>query len=790
MTAVVPNSVGQADKLSDSTNTPNHHSHSNVFSSNGASKRITVEELSDVLKASVVLINKVFSSITSGAISVAGKVSSTFTQLIDPDLTDGASIDDQISYFVGQVLQSTLSDRAAISDRISYSIGQLLQGTLADTATVSDRISYSIGQLLQSTLTDTANISDQISYSITQVIQLTDTAAISDDISYSIYPLIQGKMSDTAGISDQMSSKLTCPVTQGKTNYQGCDFANANLQGANLKGADLQGADLQGADLQGANLQGANLNSADLQGANLQGANLQGATISDANLQNAILKGDNLQGDNLSNDNMNGANFQGANLQTADLDPSTGVGANFQGSNLQSSNLQNGDFANADFQGANLQRANLSYGNFDGANFKGANLRGVVITGATFVGATDPPIATTTRVSCSSSSGTPPAPRPRTNAFFVDCTATVQGGTGPSSPTGQISWTSTSPTGRFTPPHCEISPSDSCTVQYSDTAAGTSTVTASYAGDRINTASSGTASVTFAPAATTTAVSCSALSVTFQGAYSTTCTAKVTGDDPDGTVTWTTTSLTGSFRPASCILGFGGSCSVQYVDATKGAVEITASYVGDVTNSRSSGSASVAIGPAPTATGVSCGSQWTGPFNPAFSLNCIATVTGDDPTGQVSWAASSTTGSFQPSTCRLDGRSACSVQYTGASAGAVTITASYGGDQLNDPSSGTTSATIPRVATTTTVHCGPVASTGRPITCTVTVMGDDPTGTVSFATSSSTGTFSSASCTLVDARGAGSQCQVTYTDTSKGRVTITASYSGDPNNQASSGSPR
>ncbi len=98
-------------------------------------------------------------------------------------------------------------------------------------------------------------------------------------------------------------------------------------------------------------------------------------------------------------------------------------------------------------------------------------------------------------------------------------------------------------------------------------------------------------------------------------------------------------------------------------------------------------------------------------------------------------------------------------------------------------------------ASSTSVSCtpdptpAPSGSTGSDTTCTATVTGSSPTGTVTFSSSSSTGTFglgtsfgSTLSCTL----SAGS-CLVSYSDSVAGTPTITASYAGDGNNLASSG---
>lgn len=79
----------------------------------------------------------------------------------------------------------------------------------------------------------------------------------------------------------------------------------------------------------------------------------------------------------------------------------------------------------------------------------------------------------------------------------------------------------------------------------------------------------------------------------------------------------------------------------------------------------------------------------------------------------------------------------------------------------------------------TSMNCMVVGQ--QELRCSATVYGVDPTGQITW-TSSSSGTFSSTTCAL----GGGDQCEVTYTAASSGVVTITASYSGDSNNLPSS----
>ncbi|MHB8702397.1 MAG: hypothetical protein ACYC7D_15450 [Nitrososphaerales archaeon] len=89
------------------------------------------------------------------------------------------------------------------------------------------------------------------------------------------------------------------------------------------------------------------------------------------------------------------------------------------------------------------------------------------------------------------------------------------------------------------------------------------------------------------------------------------------------------------------------------------------------------------------------------------------------------------------------------------------------------------------VNTSTSVSCSPsFVAAGSQSTCTATVTGSSPTGTITWGQSSSNGgsvTFSPTTCSL-----ASGSCSVTATGASVGWVTIQGSYGGDSNNGASS----
>jgi hypothetical protein len=178
------------------------------------------------------------------------------------------------------------------------------------------------------------------------------------------------------------------------------------------------------------------------------------------------------------------------------------------------------------------------------------------------------------------------------------------------------------------------------------------------------------------------------------------------------------------------------------------------------------------------------------PANVATS--CTVTVSGPSapaPTGGVAFSSSDALGSFSSSSCGLSpisaSSSSCTTDYTGNEVGTPTITAAYGGDTTYKTGSATFSLTVTVATTTTSVGCVPNsfgfgAMPGT--TCTATVAGLSPTGSVSWGTSSGGGSFSSPNCTL-----SSGSCAVTYSDSSIGSPTITATYGGDSNNGGSSG---
>jgi parallel beta-helix repeat protein len=97
---------------------------------------------------------------------------------------------------------------------------------------------------------------------------------------------------------------------------------------------------------------------------------------------------------------------------------------------------------------------------------------------------------------------------------------------------------------------------------------------------------------------------------------------------------------------------------------------------------------------AQSSTSVTCSPN---PVSAGSPVNCIATVSGSNATGNVTWSTSSIGGSFGQSVCPLSVYGNCSTMYVENFTGCVTIAASYSGDSNNAPSSGSFTLTVTSV---------------------------------------------------------------------------------------------
>jgi len=226
-------------------------------------------------------------------------------------------------------------------------------------------------------------------------------------------------------------------------------------------------------------------------------------------------------------------------------------------------------------------------------------LAGYYEVGAVFQGSSEPSGSTSTSLSCSPGGvvvGTQAA-----CTFAVTDTSST-----PVTPSGLVTFFS-SGLGSFSPSAvCTLSFGSSstgtCAISYAPAlgSEGTQTITGVYGGDPDHQGSTGTFTLSVTKRATSTAVSCSPVSV--KGSHPTTCTVTVTDTStgtqltPTGTVSWS--SGVGHFSATSCTLtGTGGkaSCSVtwSWASSKRADKQINAAYLGDTDHAGSAGSTKI-----------------------------------------------------------------------------------------------------------------------------------------------------------------------------------------------------
>jgi len=166
----------------------------------------------------------------------------------------------------------------------------------------------------------------------------------------------------------------------------------------------------------------------------------------------------------------------------------------------------------------------------------------------------------------------------------VVCKASVSG---TPTPTGTVGW-STSGVGTFSAATCTLR-SGACSVRYTPTAVKSKVViTAKYPGNSKTPTTIGTFSLRVTKKASNTILTCSPSSTSAGSSASITCTARVVGYSPTGTVAWSSTG-TGKvkFAENKCTLA-KGSCSMTLTGTRVGSVTIKATYSGDIDNIGSS----------------------------------------------------------------------------------------------------------------------------------------------------------------------------------------------------------
>ena len=383
----------------------------------------------------------------------------------------------------------------------------------------------------------------------------------------------------------------------------------------------------------------------------------------------------------------------------------------------------------------------------------------------------------------------------------ITFTATVSDASGsPTPPSGIASWSDGNTGGTFSSSSCTLS-SGTCTTTYtpSSNAPNSITITASYGGDNTHQTSSGTSQLSQSTQDASSVLVTSS-SNTISSGEQVTITSTVTDTTnsqniPTGTITWSDGNMGGTFSSSSCNLS-SGVCNVTYTasPSIQNSITITASYSGDNIHTTNTGTlvltanllfpTSITVSPNPAT------------VSPGGSVTFTATVKDTSsspttPTSSVSWSDGNGGGTFDQSSCTLSSGS-CTVSYTPSAnpPNAVTISASYNGDNTHQTSTGSSQlSTNVLHPTTASITPNPATfSVGTPITFTVTISDTTESsssmiGIVKWTDNGAGGSFSPDACIISD-----NHCSLEYTPPANpsGGITITASYAGDSTHSESS----
>jgi hypothetical protein len=377
-------------------------------------------------------------------------------------------------------------------------------------------------------------------------------------------------------------------------------------------------------------------------------------------------------------------------------------------------------------------------------------------------------------------------PNPGTAGNNVAITATVTPSSGATAPTGTVTITDTFNGATVTLVNAGALTTGAYTLNTATLAPGTHSLAVTYSGNADDAGSSATLSLIISqPATTTTVTAAPAAPIAGTPVVLTATVAASAGAvAPAGAVTFTDT-----FNGATVALGAGpinlsakGTATVNLATLAPGTHSIVASYPGDADDGASSGTLSLVVAQATTATTV------TAAPNPATVQSTItfsANVTGNGamPTGTVSFLAN---GNIALGTGTLNATGTTTVINATLAGGSYQITAVYSGDP-NDAAS--TSAAITEVvgliptATTLSTAATTGANSQTILVSTVQnsgMLGVPPTGTVTFTS----GTTTVGTATL-NADGVATLTP----NLNAGTYTIIASYGGDSLHGPSASSP-
>jgi len=320
-------------------------------------------------------------------------------------------------------------------------------------------------------------------------------------------------------------------------------------------------------------------------------------------------------------------------------------------------------------------------------------------------------------------------------------------------------------------------------------AVGTHNITAAYAGNAGNLASTSAALSQVVKAMSSNIITSSGTPSTL-GA-SVTFTASVTGVAPTGTINFKDGAASLAGCAAVALAGSGNTRTAKCTTSalTAGTHSMTAAYSGDVGNVASTSSAlSQVVKAGAVATSTALATSLT-PSNAGASVTFTATVTGSAPTGTVNFkdGATSIAGCATVALLGSGNARTATCATSSLAAGTHSITAAYSGNAGNLASTSSALSQVVNagaVATSTGIATSMTPSnSGAIVTFTATTTGTAPTGTVNFKD----GATSIAGCATVALVGSGNARTATCATAALavGTHSITAAYSGNAGNLAS-----
>ena len=338
-------------------------------------------------------------------------------------------------------------------------------------------------------------------------------------------------------------------------------------------------------------------------------------------------------------------------------------------------------------------------------------------------------------------------------------------------PTG----TATVTAGTYTASATLSSEKASFTVPAGSMSPGTDTISVQYSGDSFYGATTGTATLTVAQAATTVRLTTSA-SVVPVGS-SATATVAVSGST--GTPTGSVTLQAGSYQSTAALANGSVTFTIPSGSLTVGTDPVSASYGGNTYYLSGSASAALTVTKA-TPTVTISPATLTASIGAAQSFAVTVSGAAGTPTGSVTlWGPGYNFGAIALS----NGTATFNIPAGKFAVGNVTLTASYGGD--SNYATGSANAALTETQTTASITVTPASSTtsaSKALTVSTTVLGSSgtPNGTVTLTAGSYT-----ASGTL---SGGWASFSVPAGSLSAGTKTLTINYGGNTSYVAGTGS--